>query len=219
MSISRLCLILAFVLSCPLLNAGLNQEADLQEQLRRTQQLIIDGKLLEARQKLEGLAGTYPQDPRVHNLLGVIQAQTGDYKSAESSLIKAIDLYPRYTGALLNLGRLYQENLGGDQFAREKGIAIYTRLLGYEPENIEANFQIAVLLHLGQDFAGSQEHLSKLPAVDQARAMAKIVICANHAALGHANRADELARELVGDLQEETTWLFSYSNHWLNGMR
>lgn len=199
MSIFRFCLILASILSRSLLIAGLNQEADLQEQLKGTQQLIIDGKLSEAHKKLEELARTYSQDPRVHNLLGVIQAQAGDYKSAESSLVKAIDLYPRYTGALLNLGRLYQENLGGDPFAREKGIAIYTRLLSYEPGNTEANFQIAVLLHLGQDFTGSQDHLSKLPAEDRARAMAKVVICANHAALGHADKADELARELATD--------------------
>lgn len=199
MSISKAGLAAAFPLSLSLLSTAPAQTADIQEQLRSTQQLIVDGKPEEARQRLEALSESYPQDPRVFNLQGVVLAQTGDYKSAEASFIRAIDLYPRYTGALLNLGRLYQENLGRDEFAGEKGIAIYSRLLSYEPDNTEANFQISVLLHLDKDFNGSLEHLSKLSPEDQGIAMAKVVICANHAALGHTTLATEMARELSAD--------------------
>ena len=51
-----------------------------------------------------------PGDPRIYNLLGVIDAQENDFAAAESSFQRAIQLDPRFTGAYLNLGRLYQEN-------------------------------------------------------------------------------------------------------------
>jgi cytochrome c-type biogenesis protein CcmH/NrfG len=51
-----------------------------------------------------------PGDPRIYNLLGVIDAQENNFTAAESNFQRAIQLAPRFTGAYLNLGRFYQEH-------------------------------------------------------------------------------------------------------------
>ena len=50
------------------------------------------------------------QEPSLHNLKGVLEVLSGRYESAEAAFQKAIKLAPRFTGAYVNLGRLYQEN-------------------------------------------------------------------------------------------------------------
>jgi len=44
----------------------------------------------------------------------------GDYRAAESSFQKAIDLLPGFAGAYINLGRLYQENVKKDPEALKR---------------------------------------------------------------------------------------------------
>ncbi len=167
------------------------------EILERVQQLIQQGDLAEARIQLTRALKDFPREAGLHNLLGVVEAQQGNYRPAESNFEKAIEEDPRFTGAYLNLGRLYQGNAGKDPKAFQKGLETYRRVLEFEPSNVEARYQSAVLLERLGSFKASLNHLSRLPAADQERPQALGVRCADFAGLGERAQADTAAARLL----------------------
>src|SRR5207245_6204667 len=96
------------------------------------QQLIQEHDLQKARHALAEAANQYPGDAGFDNLLGIVEAQQGDYVAAEKSLRRAIAREPKFTGAYLNLGRLYQENAAADPQAVRKALDVYRRVLEYD---------------------------------------------------------------------------------------
>src|SRR5947208_5073772 len=169
----------------------------LAETLAHAQHLIERRDLAAARSELTGALGAYPRDPGLRNLLGVVEAQQGDYRKAEADFKIAIAAGARFTGAYLNLGRLYQENAAKDPHALEKGLEIYRRLPDFEPGNVEATYQSAVLLGRLGSFQASLDQLSRLPAEDQQRAQALSLRCADYAGLGETARAEGAAARLL----------------------
>lgn len=162
-----------------------------EEQLLRIQQFIQRGALGDARTELrEALKGS-PRDPRLHNFLGVVDAQERNFIAAESNFRRAIQVAPLFTGAYLNLGRLYQENKEG-----QKALEVYRQLLNLEPDHVDANYQAAWLLNRLGSFSASEQHLAKLPEAAQRRPQALALRCANYTALGKAAQAEMVARQL-----------------------
>src|SRR5438309_306119 len=103
--------------------------------LTRIQQAIQAGELRSARTELANALKSAPGDPRLHNFLGVIEAQQKDFTGAETAFRRAIALAPRFTGAYLNLGRLYRQHAGEQPGALAKALDIYRSLLQFEPGN------------------------------------------------------------------------------------
>ena len=149
-----------------------------------------------------GLAQT-PGDPRIFNLLGVVEAQENNFMAAQSDFEKAIKAAPRFSGPYINLGRLYQEH-SNEPHALENARTTYTKLLAFEPANIEANYQAAVVEHRLGLFAQSLQHLSRLPADAQGRSPALALRCADLTGLGRVAEAQKTAKQLAGtqDLAE-----------------
>ena len=147
--------------------AGSNSPA---EELQQAQLLIQQGELSAAHDLLTQALKQFPNEFNLYNFLGVVEAQQGKYVAAESSFQKAIALAPRVVGAYVNLGHLYQENGVNDPKALQKGLDTYQRLLRFQPDNAEANYQSAVLLQRFERFKESLHHLSRLPADAQQRA-------------------------------------------------
>jgi tetratricopeptide (TPR) repeat protein len=172
--------------------------------LLKAQGRLEASDLAGARQQLVDALRLYPASPAVHNFLGVLEAEEGNYKAAEARFREAIARSPRYTDALLNLGRLYQENAGKDGDASVKALRLYTTLLAYEPRHAEALYQSAVLLHAKGEFGASLERLQRLPGADQERPAALALRCADEAGRGDRTRAGETAARLLerGDFQE-----------------
>jgi len=172
--------------------------------LKQIQELLQSGNTEGARTQIVSALKKHPGEPVLHNFLGVLEAQQGRYRQAESSFRKAIQLAPGYAGAYLNLGRLYQENAGQDSEAVKKGIATYLGVLRLDPASVEANYQIAVLLQQDGMFRESLEHLNRLPADVQERAQALSLRCAAEAASGDSAKAEQTAQRLLasGDLSE-----------------
>ena len=139
-----------------------------EERLARIPQAIQSGDLRGARSELQELLKLLPGDPRIYNLLGVIDAQENDFAAAESSFQRAIQLAPRFTGAYLNLGRLCQEH-ANQKGEMEKALQVYRKLLEFEPDHVEANYQAAWLFNRLGQFAASLQHLARLPADAQQR--------------------------------------------------
>ena len=179
-------------------------EDNLQSQLSNAQELIIKGDLARAADTLRSAIRGSPDDPRAPDLLGVVEAQLGNARSAERLFRMAIDLAPGFRGAYANLGRLYQEQIDREPRALDKAIETYRNLLALEPTNPEALYQMAVL-HLKQrSHEESLSYLYRLSPEAGQRAMALAVRCANLAALNRTKEAEEAGRLLASapDLTE-----------------
>ncbi|MEW5977293.1 MAG: tetratricopeptide repeat protein [Acidobacteriota bacterium] len=165
--------------------------------LREVQQLIQENKLDRAETQLTAYLGKYPKEPVAHSFLGVIQAQQGKMEAAEASFKEAILYGPRMAGPYLNLGRLYLENASRFPDAQQKALTVYDQLLQFQPDQVEAAYQTAVLLqHLGQ-FSKSQSRLARLPSAEQNRAQALAVQLANRVKMNDTRQSHELAARLV----------------------
>jgi tetratricopeptide (TPR) repeat protein len=159
-------------------------------------QRIQSGDLSSARSELERMVAQTASDARVLNLLGVVDARENNVTAAESEFKEAIRAAPRFSGAYLNLGRLLQEH--SDQpHALEKALAAYTKLLEFEPDNIEANYQAAWIENRLELFDASLHHIARLPASAQIRAPAMAIRCADYAGLGRSAEAQKTATDLV----------------------
>ncbi len=183
------------------IQAGLPPLPDL---LTRAQQRLEASDRSGARRELTEALRLYPASAAVHNFLGVLEAQEGNYRAAEARFREAIDRRSQYTDAYLNLGRLYQENAGKDEQAVRKALAAYGAVLQYQTNHAEARYQSAVLLRGLGEFGRSLEHLARLPPGDQERPSALAVRCADHAGRGERAEADRAAQRLLArsDLAE-----------------
>jgi len=194
------------MLALLLLPAGPTQPGPppLAELLTRAQERLEASDRPAARRELTQALKLYPASAAVHNFLGVLEAQEGNYRAAEARFQEAVDRTPRYTDAYLNLGRLYQENAGKDESAVRKALAAYGAVLQYQPDQGEARYQSAVLLRVLGEFGPSLEHLARLSPADQERPAALAVRCADHAGRGERAEADRTAERLLGrsDLAE-----------------
>jgi tetratricopeptide (TPR) repeat protein len=172
--------------------------------LEEIQGLIQKGDLAGAQMELNELLKSTPGDPNVWNLLGVVQAQQSNYHGAESSFQKALTLAPGFTGAYMNLGHLYQENVKRDPEALKKGAATYERWLKFDPANPEAHYQCAFLLMRLESFQASLDHLSRVAGDMQDRPPALAVRCADYGGLKRQPEAAAAADRLLKspDLQE-----------------
>ena len=174
--------------------ADSNSPSDL---LVQAQQLIERGDRMAALTQLKEAIRLFPNEPGFYNLVGVVDAQSGNYGSAETNFRKAVELAPRFTGALLNLGRLYQENAAHNAGATAKALDAYETILKFDPDNVEANYQAASLLELKGSHRMSLQHLYRLPVGARARPQALALRCAAYAGLGDHQRANEAASLLM----------------------
>jgi tetratricopeptide (TPR) repeat protein len=175
------------------------------ELLLRIQQVIQQGDLAAARNQLTAALGEFPSEPVLHNLLGVVEAQQGNRQAAEANFKKALEHAPDFTGALMNLARLYQEKAATDPKSLGQALDAYQRVLKYDGGNVEALYQSAFLLVRTGSYQASLDHLNRLPAEMQERAQALAVRCADEAALGRRAPAAVTAEQLLKspDLSEE----------------
>jgi tetratricopeptide (TPR) repeat protein len=174
------------------------------ELLMHIKETIARQDVVGARRQLESALKTYPEECRLYNFLGVVEAQDGKDAQAETAFRRAVQLQPGFTGAWLNLGRLYQENRAHDPKGAEKALGAYESVLKFEPANTEANYQAALLLQLRGFFRPSLTHLARMPADAQARPQALAVRLADLAGLGDNSQAEAVARRLIAcpDLAE-----------------
>ena len=174
-----------------------NQANGREQVVQRIQQLIQEHNLPEALRQLVEASKQYPSDEGFDNLLGIVEAQQGNYSAAEESFSRAVGKAPKFTGAYLNLGRLYQESLATDPQARRKALEVYRRVLVYEPLNQEANYQSAALLLQQGEYKKSLDRLSRLSSENQNSAQTMSLLCADYAGLGNRQATDAAVVKLL----------------------
>ncbi|HEX4948379.1 MAG TPA: tetratricopeptide repeat protein [Blastocatellia bacterium] len=162
----------------------------------QAQDLLQQGRLSDARQLINQSQKTYPNDAGFANLLGIIEVQEGNIAAAEAAFKRAVTRNPKFTGAALNLGRLYLENAAKFADAPRKALQVYQRILLYDPAHVEANYQCAVLLQAAGNHQASLLHANKLPAEYQQSAQLIALLCANQVGLGNRALADEYGAKL-----------------------
>jgi tetratricopeptide (TPR) repeat protein len=165
--------------------------------LVRIQRSIQDGDLRKARSEIRDTLQTSPGDPRLYNFLGVIDAQERNLSAAEANFERAIKIAPRFIGAYLNLGRLYQEESGKDPGLSEKALEIYGKVSAIEADNLEARYQAASLLSRLGKFDASLRELARLPEPAQHQAPALTLRCIDEAALQHTDLVAASSKELL----------------------
>jgi tetratricopeptide (TPR) repeat protein len=171
---------------------------DRERTILQIQERIESHDLAGANELLVEAEKQFPSDEGLENLRGIVSAQKGDYRAAEKSFTAAIRRSPRFTGAYLNLGRLYQENTSKDSQAARKALDVYEHVLRYQSENTEANYQSAVLLlHQGR-YRDSLRHASRLPSEQQSTAQVLAIVCADSAGLGDRPETNAAAARLTG---------------------
>src|SRR5947208_15147387 len=178
-------------------SSGQNRASEREQRILQIQQLIQEHDLEKAHVELAEAAKQYPADERFDNLLGIVEAQQGDYIAAEKSFRRAIARAPRFTGAHLNLGRLYQENIAADPQARRKALDVYRRVLDYDAVNAEANYQSAALFFQQGQYPESLHRISRSSADQRSSAQTLSIQCADYAGLGNRKGAEEAAARLM----------------------
>lgn len=174
-----------------------SQQNPAADELAAILRLIQSGDLTEASGRIAAALVVYPREPALHSFRGVVEAQQGRYDAAEAAFRHAIALAPRFTGAYLNLGRLYQENIARDPQASQKAVRTYEQLLLFEQENTEAHYQLALLLLQRGSAQASLRHLVALPAGAAGRPQALALRCAAEAVLGRFEQANAIAEKLL----------------------
>jgi tetratricopeptide (TPR) repeat protein len=122
-----------------------------------------------ARTAVQPALVSYPDDPVVHNLAGVIEARRGESRPAQEHFERAIQLQPRSPGPYVNLGRLLQERAAADPAAQKAALAVYARLLAIDPQQPEALFQTARLQALDGRFDAARHAIDRLPDAARGR--------------------------------------------------
>ena len=177
--------------------SGQIRVSEREQTILRIQQLIQEHDLEKAHLELTEAAKQYPADEGFDNLLGIVEAQQGDYTAAENSFRRAIARAPKFTGAYLNLGRLYQENIAADPQARRKALDVYRRVLEYDAVNAEANYQSAALFLQQGQYQESLDRISRLSAEQRNSAQTLSIQCADYAGLGNRKGTDDAATRLM----------------------
>ena len=188
----------AFLLCGSLARADSADDQTRNNKILQIQQLIEAGDLAEADRLLSEATKQFPADPGMDNLRGIVAAQQGNYHAAEDDFNRAVHRAPQFTNAYLNLGHLYQEHSASDSQALQKALDVYSRVLRYERQNAEANYQSAALLLRMGDYQKSLDHVAQLPRETASAAQTLSIICADYAGIGNRKKADEAAAQLAG---------------------
>ena len=165
--------------------------------LQDIQGLILKGDFAAAKARLNEFLHDFSGNAEALNLLGVVEAQQGEYRAAERTFRKAIAAAPVSVEIYLNLGRLYQENKDNDPKAARKGITVYERVLRLDPSNNEAIYQCALLLGMTGSYEPSLKLLSTLPEIARQRPQTLALGLADYAGLKNQGRAEEKITRLL----------------------
>ena len=137
--------------------------------LLKLQQEIQQGNLDTARSQLDWRLKHFPSDPGLYQPSRHRRGAEGKTRAPPKRLSeKRLSARPNSPGALLNLGRLYMEQAADDPKASGQALDVFQKILRYEPDNVEALYQSAVLLATHRFVQNSLNHLNRLPEDVQA---------------------------------------------------
>ena len=117
------------------------QSAKLPTTLQAAESLMEQGRLDEARAKIQEEIKTTPSSVEAYNMLGFLYTQQKDYPSAEEAFDRGLKIAPDSTQTHNGLGNLYVAEGNIDSAEKE-----FRTTLRLEPVNQEANYNLGLLL-------------------------------------------------------------------------
>jgi tetratricopeptide (TPR) repeat protein len=152
--------------------------------------LCIDlGRLEEAERWIAQARELGQDSAAIHNALGVIASERGQWETAEAELRRAAELDPADPWPRYNLGLNDEEN--GD---RDAALAHYQEALGADPNHVPSHWALALLYH-DVDPDRAIENYRRVIALEPDNAGARRRLAALYEALGDQLAAEQLRRE------------------------
>src|SRR6266446_3439102 len=139
--------------------------AAIDPRLEEAQELLSQGRVEEAKQKIQEQLQQNPKSVEGYNMLGILYTGQKDYENALDAFQHALKLNPNSVRTRINLGNIYiaQENLG----SAEKE---FRETLRIEPSNSDGNYNLGlVLLARNNPSEAIQHFLLVKPATTESR--------------------------------------------------
>jgi tetratricopeptide (TPR) repeat protein len=115
--------------------------------------LVSQGKVSQARERVERQVAKHPQDPRFLNLLGGVLVRSRNFPEAEAVLKKAMALDGTLLSTYANLGELYaRQGKVGD------AIREYETIVAKSPQQLSALMILGMLHEQRKDFLRATEN-------------------------------------------------------------
>ncbi len=124
---------------------------------QEAEELIQNGLLDQAREKIDEQLKLNPSSVEAYNLLGIVYTGEKDYDHALETFQKAIKLAPNSTKTHNNLGNLYVTQQKLDLAEKE-----FTRVLSLAPANRDANYNLGLLLLAKGTPVAAIKHLQRV---------------------------------------------------------
>jgi len=170
---SRLCRIFALVAilipavgftqqSVPVREKSL-QSAKTPPLLQEAGELLRQGSLDQAKEKIQLELQQNPSSVEAYNLLGIVETDQKDYPSALQAFQQALKLQPSSIGTRNNLGNLYVAEEKFDLAETE-----FRRVLRIEPANRDANYNLGLVLLAKNEPVQAIAHLQRVHPQDPA---------------------------------------------------
>lgn len=109
---------------------------------------------IDADKELNGLINASPNSVQLWHLKSVTTHALGRFADCEFSLNKALAIDPKYIPALVNLAKLQQKNNWSDE-----AIETYLKVIALDKNNIDALFNLGVLLNSTTKFSQAEVYL------------------------------------------------------------
>src|SRR5919109_2498255 len=119
--------------------AGSSSKPNLQFQ--EVEDLVRQGFLDQAKQKIEDALQRNPSSVEAYNLLGIICTELKDFPSAGEAFQRALKLDPTSVRTRNNLGNLYAAQGKGDLAEKE-----FRAVVRLDPGNRDGNYNLGLLL-------------------------------------------------------------------------
>jgi Flp pilus assembly protein TadD len=126
--------------------------------LSRAKKAFEQGDNAQAAELFDGYVSLVPGDADALNALGVALYKLGRYQEAEQRYREAIDVYPEYTNALVNLAALQQAN-------PKEAEPLLRRVLKINPKYPGARSMLGIMLLSAGDDHGARAALRKAQKV------------------------------------------------------
>jgi len=140
----------------------------------------------------ESSARAKPGSARLHNALGLALANAGEAARAESEYRRALEIYPDYAAALVNLGNALLRR--GDAAAAR---ACYERAVALDPGYAKARWNLAVALEQEGDMTAAAREYGEIAMRDATHFDSRLRLGEILAAAGRAREAERLLAEAL----------------------
>jgi tetratricopeptide (TPR) repeat protein len=140
----------------------------------------------------ETSARAKPGSARLHNALGLAYANSGQEERAESEYRRALEVYPDYAAALVNLGNV-ELRRGDAAAARDR----YVRAIALDPGYIKARWNLAVALETLGDVNGAAREYAEIAARDATHFESRLRLGEILVAAGRGREAERALSEAL----------------------